>query len=82
VFGPVSAPPHPATPTTIAPEAGDTVSVAVAPASTTVDAGPMLPLGLATAETVCCRGPSEPLQAVSASSDSPARRSAQFMCGA
>ncbi|MFM7708565.1 MAG: hypothetical protein ACKO9D_11200, partial [Gammaproteobacteria bacterium] len=35
----MSAPPHPATRTTIAPEAGDTVSVAVAPAPTTVDVG-------------------------------------------
>lgn len=58
---------NPVAPTTIAPEAGDTESVAVAPTSTAVDVdvGPMLPRGLATAETVCRLGPSEPLQAAS-----------------
>ncbi len=65
MLGVVRVSPQPVTPTTIAPEAGDTVSVAEPPASTSVEAGPMLPLGLAIADTVYCRGPSEPLQALS-----------------
>jgi hypothetical protein len=62
VFGEVSAPPQPATPTTIAPEAGEIVNVATEPASTTALAGPMLPLGLARVVTEYRRGLSDPPQ--------------------